>query len=73
MRKGLIILRQVPSSASSVPMASRSKVSIKTPETATCVEFSPYKDSSELLAIGCKSRVIVKAWPMRVKNATNCA
>ena len=42
------------------------KVSISTQEAAACVEFSPYEESSDLLAIGSKSRVTVKAWPLQV-------
>ena len=37
------------------------KASINTQKAATCIAFSPYEKSSDLLAIGSKSRVTVKA------------
>lgn len=46
------------------------KVSINTQEAATCIEFSPYEESSDLLAIGGKSRVTVKACPLQVWTNT---
>ena len=40
--------------------------SILVSETVTCVEFCPYRESSDLLAVGTKSRVTIKACPLQV-------
>ena len=44
------------------------RASIATQEAATCVEFSPFEESSDLLAIGSESRITVKACHLQVLN-----
>ena len=48
------------------------KTSVQTLETASCVEFCPFRDSSDLLAVGSRSRVTVKACSLQVRYEMLC-